>query len=237
MGSAEAFARFAGDRKFDRFTPNEAAFIAARDSFYIASVSQTGWPYVQHRGGPAGFLKVINAKTLAYADYRGNRQYISVGNLRGDGRVALILMDHAARARLEVYAHAAKRCSTPIRPRRERGRRRRLQGETGAHLAPAPCGIRTGTARSSRSAQSTREELAEAMASGGGTLWKRLKRRTRSFARRSRASAEAECRFLQLIGRLVPARAEAHHLVLLAVGCWSSGVRRRCSACRRRSRP
>ncbi len=106
MGSAEVFARFAGDRKFDRFTPNEAAFIAARDSFYMASVSQTGWPYVQHRGGPPGFLKVIDPQTLAFADYRGNRQYISVGNLRGEGRVAMILMDHAARARLKIYAHA-----------------------------------------------------------------------------------------------------------------------------------
>lgn len=106
MGSAAAFARFAGDRQFDRFTPNEAAFIAARDSFYMASVSETGWPYVQHRGGPPGFVKLIDERTLAFADYRGNRQYISVGNLRGDGRVALILMDHAERARLKIYAHA-----------------------------------------------------------------------------------------------------------------------------------
>jgi uncharacterized protein len=106
MGSADAYARRAGDRKFDRFTPNEAAFIAARDSFYMASVSQTGWPYVQHRGGPPGFLKLIDPQTLAFADYRGNRQYISVGNLRGEDRVAMILMDHAARARLKIYAHA-----------------------------------------------------------------------------------------------------------------------------------
>ncbi len=61
--------------------PHEAAFIAGRDSFYMATVSETGWPYVQHRGGPAGFLKVLDAQTLAFADFRGNRQHVSEGNL------------------------------------------------------------------------------------------------------------------------------------------------------------
>jgi predicted pyridoxine 5'-phosphate oxidase superfamily flavin-nucleotide-binding protein len=71
----------------------------------MASVSETGWPYVQHRGGPAGFLTLLDEKTLAFADYRGNRQYISVGNIAGDNRAALILMDYAGRARLKIYAH------------------------------------------------------------------------------------------------------------------------------------
>ena len=70
----------------------------------IATVSETGWPYVQHRGGPACFLKVVDEKTLAFADYRGNRQYISLGNLGADNRAALILMDYAHRARLKIYA-------------------------------------------------------------------------------------------------------------------------------------
>ncbi len=105
MGSDRVYQNFMGDRTFDKFTPNEAAFIAARDSFYIATVSETGWPYVQHRGGPRGFLKVVDEKTAAFADYRGNRQYISVGNLAADGRAALILVDYAARARLKIYAH------------------------------------------------------------------------------------------------------------------------------------
>ena len=105
MGSDRVYGNFKGDRSFDRFTPNEAAFIAARDSFYIATVSETGWPYVQHRGGPQGFLKVVDEKTMAFADYRGNRQYISVGNLAADDRAALILVDYAARARLKIYAH------------------------------------------------------------------------------------------------------------------------------------
>jgi hypothetical protein len=104
MGSDRIYGNFKGDRAFDRFTPNEAAFIAARDSFYMATISETGWPYVQHRGGPSGFLKVVDEKTLAFADYRGNRQYISVGNLAANGRAALILVDYAARARLKIYA-------------------------------------------------------------------------------------------------------------------------------------
>jgi hypothetical protein len=106
MGIDQHWQHFKGERTFDKLTPDEAAFIAQRDSFYMATVSETGWPYVQHRGGAPGFLKVIDEKTLAFADYRGNRQYISVGNLGADDRVALILMDYANRARLKVYAHA-----------------------------------------------------------------------------------------------------------------------------------
>jgi predicted pyridoxine 5'-phosphate oxidase superfamily flavin-nucleotide-binding protein len=93
-------------RPSDRFTENETAFIAARDSFYMATVSETGWPYVQHRGGPPGFLKVLDERTLGFADFRGNRQYISVGNLGANDRVALFLMDYPNRARLKIYAHA-----------------------------------------------------------------------------------------------------------------------------------
>lgn len=104
MGSDRHWQDFGGQRAFDAFTPDEIAFIARRDSFYIATVSQTGWPYVQHRGGPPGFLKVVDSRTLAFADYRGNRQYISVGNLAAEARAALILMDYAGRARLKIYA-------------------------------------------------------------------------------------------------------------------------------------
>lgn len=107
MGSDQVWQNFKGHRAFDAFTPRETAFIAERDSFYMASVSESGWPYVQHRGGPRGFLKVVDEKTLAFADYRGNRQYISLGNLAADDRAALILMDYAGRARLKIYAHVA----------------------------------------------------------------------------------------------------------------------------------
>lgn len=96
------------DRQMEAFTENEEAFIAERDSFYMASVSETGWPYVQHRGGPPGFLKVIDETTLAFADFRGNRQYISVGNLDANDRVALILVDYPRRARLKILAHAER---------------------------------------------------------------------------------------------------------------------------------
>jgi predicted pyridoxine 5'-phosphate oxidase superfamily flavin-nucleotide-binding protein len=91
----------------DRLTAVEIAFIQARDSFYQATVSETGWPYVQFRGGPAGFLRVLDARTLAYADFRGNLQYLSVGNIAADDRVALILMDYARRRRLKIWARAS----------------------------------------------------------------------------------------------------------------------------------
>jgi predicted pyridoxine 5'-phosphate oxidase superfamily flavin-nucleotide-binding protein len=104
MGADEIWTDFRGHREFDRFSAAEAAFIEQRDSFYIATVSETGWPYVQHRGGPRGFLKLIDEKTLAFADYRGNRQYISTGNLAADNRACLILMDYPNRARMKIYA-------------------------------------------------------------------------------------------------------------------------------------
>jgi predicted pyridoxine 5'-phosphate oxidase superfamily flavin-nucleotide-binding protein len=84
----------------------ETRFIAARDSFYLGSVSESGWPYVQHRGGPTGFLKVLDPATLAFADYRGNRQLISTGNLLANDRVALFLMDYKNRERLKILGHA-----------------------------------------------------------------------------------------------------------------------------------
>ena len=103
MGLGDFWTRFKGHRAFDRFTPDEASFLEQRDSFYIASVSETGWPYVQHRGGPPGFVKMLDPQTLAFADYRGNRQYISTGNFRTNDRACLILMDYVRRARLKMY--------------------------------------------------------------------------------------------------------------------------------------
>lgn len=108
-GSGEMWANFEGDRAFDRFSEAEAQFIGERDSFYMASVSETGWPYVQHRGGPPGFLKVLDETTLGFADYRGNRQYISLGNLTADDRTALILMDYPNRRRLKIYGRVEAR--------------------------------------------------------------------------------------------------------------------------------
>ena len=105
MGSDRLYADAPADRTFDRFTGREIDFIGARDSFYLASVSEHGWPYVQHRGGPSGFLHVLDDRTLAFADYRGNRQYISVGNALANDRVCLLLMDYANQARLKIYAH------------------------------------------------------------------------------------------------------------------------------------
>ena len=104
-GSGDFWAHFEGDRSSDRFTGGEAAFIAERDSVYVATVSESGWPYMQHRGGPPGFIRVLDEKTLAIPDFRGNRQYISTGNLAADDRAALFLMDYPNRRRLKVYAH------------------------------------------------------------------------------------------------------------------------------------
>jgi predicted pyridoxine 5'-phosphate oxidase superfamily flavin-nucleotide-binding protein len=86
----------------DRLTEFETTFLAERDSFYMATMGATGWPYVQHRGGAKGFLKVIDDHTLAFADLRGNKQYISTGNLLTDNRVALIMVDYPRQARLKI---------------------------------------------------------------------------------------------------------------------------------------
>jgi len=88
------------------FTQRETEFIETRDSFYLATVSETGWPYVQHRGGPEGFLKVLDNKTLCFADYRGNRQYVSTGNISGNNRIALIMVDYVERRRLKIFGLA-----------------------------------------------------------------------------------------------------------------------------------
>ena len=83
----------------------EAEFLSDIDSFYMATVSETGWPYVQHRGGPRGFLKVVSPSRLAFADFRGNRQYVSAGNASRDDRVAIIVVDYARRQRLKLLGH------------------------------------------------------------------------------------------------------------------------------------
>jgi uncharacterized protein len=89
----------------DRLTETEAQFIAERDSFYLATVSESGWPYVQHRGGPKGFLRVLDPRRLAFLDFRGNRQYLSLGNANANNRVALLLLDYPRRQRLKLFAH------------------------------------------------------------------------------------------------------------------------------------
>lgn len=90
----------------DPLTEDEVDYLADRDSFYLATVSETGWPYVQFRGGPQGFLRVVDEHTIGWADFRGNLQYISTGNLAGSGRVAMIIMDYVHRRRLKIFGHA-----------------------------------------------------------------------------------------------------------------------------------
>jgi predicted pyridoxine 5'-phosphate oxidase superfamily flavin-nucleotide-binding protein len=114
LGSRAAVARRTRNRQGassdpeprDRFTVAEREFVGERDGFYLASVSSTGWPYVQFRGGPPGFVRTPDDHTLAWADFRGNRQYISTGNVEGDDRVSLFFMDYPNQARLKVFGHA-----------------------------------------------------------------------------------------------------------------------------------
>jgi predicted pyridoxine 5'-phosphate oxidase superfamily flavin-nucleotide-binding protein len=105
-GSRRAYAK----REESRFTqdalgPDEEGFLAECDSFYMASIGETGWPYVQHRGGNKGFLKVLDDRTIGFADFRGNKQYISTGNLTTNDKVALILVDYPRQARMKILGH------------------------------------------------------------------------------------------------------------------------------------
>jgi uncharacterized protein len=108
MGRRAAYARreAGAEPVGHRLSEAEAAFVAARDSFYMATVGETGWPYIQHRGGPKGFVRVLDAGTIGLADLRGNRQYVTVGNLAGDDRVSLFFMDYANRTRLKLFGRA-----------------------------------------------------------------------------------------------------------------------------------
>ncbi|WP_297778483.1 pyridoxamine 5'-phosphate oxidase family protein [uncultured Roseovarius sp.] len=108
QGSRTSYARMQHqpDAVNQHLTEHEAGFIAARDSFYMATVTETGWPYIQHRGGPLGFMRVLDSRTLGFADFRGNRQYISLGNLSTDDRVSMFFMDYPNRTRLKLFGRA-----------------------------------------------------------------------------------------------------------------------------------
>ncbi|MEJ5976277.1 pyridoxamine 5'-phosphate oxidase family protein [Novosphingobium sp. PS1R-30] len=106
-GSRGSYARMEAQAgEIDSLGAREDEFIAARDSFYMATVSEDGWPYVQHRGGPVGFLKRLGGNRIGFADYRGNRQYLSTAHLAADDRVALFLMDYPNQRRLKLIGHA-----------------------------------------------------------------------------------------------------------------------------------
>lgn len=108
FGSRASYARLeaGSEARNHRLTDAEAAFIASRDSCYMATVSETGWPYIQHRGGRPGFVRVLDPGSIGFADYRGNRQYISIGNLQTNDRVALFFMDYARKSRLKLLGRA-----------------------------------------------------------------------------------------------------------------------------------
>jgi predicted pyridoxine 5'-phosphate oxidase superfamily flavin-nucleotide-binding protein len=103
-GTRKAYERM--ERSDDKFelTANETAFIEASDGFYMGTVGEHGWPYVQYRGGPVGFLKVIDRTAIAYVDFRGNGQYISTGNINHNNKTSLFLMDYPSQRRLKIWA-------------------------------------------------------------------------------------------------------------------------------------
>jgi predicted pyridoxine 5'-phosphate oxidase superfamily flavin-nucleotide-binding protein len=105
-GSRDKMAAYEPGPSGARLGEAEADFLAERDSFYLATVGQTGWPYVQYRGGPAGFVKVLGATTIGYADFRGNLQYLSMGNLGANDKVSLIMVDYAHKRRLKLLGRA-----------------------------------------------------------------------------------------------------------------------------------
>lgn len=106
VGSGQKYEMVYRSRNLGDLDPPTRSFIESCTSFYMASISSNGWPYLQHRGGPAGFLKILGPDLLGFADYRGNEQFISKGNLRDNDRVALFLMDYPRRARLKLIGHA-----------------------------------------------------------------------------------------------------------------------------------
>jgi predicted pyridoxine 5'-phosphate oxidase superfamily flavin-nucleotide-binding protein len=105
-GSRAVYAAMADEPPPERLGAAEVEFLTERDSFYLASVGRDGWPYVQHRGGPAGFVHVVGPTRIRWADRVGNRQYVSAGNLDLDDRVAIIAMDYPRRRRLKLAGHA-----------------------------------------------------------------------------------------------------------------------------------
>ncbi len=106
LGSRASYARMERDTYLDGLTANEVNFIEQRDSFYMATIGENNFPYIQHRGGPKGFLKVLDAKRLGFIDFKGNMQYISVGNLATNNNVALIMVDYPSKSRLKIFAKA-----------------------------------------------------------------------------------------------------------------------------------
>ena len=106
-GSRQGYAKMASKRDWqDRVTPDLASFLAERDSLYLATANAAGQPYIQHRGGPKGFLKVLDDKTLGFADFGGNKQYITLGNLAENDKATLFLMDYAQRQRIKIWGRA-----------------------------------------------------------------------------------------------------------------------------------
>jgi predicted pyridoxine 5'-phosphate oxidase superfamily flavin-nucleotide-binding protein len=177
QGSREYNAEAAKHRLFTRFGPDEAAFIAERDSFYLATVSQTGWPYVQHRGGPPGFLKVLDERTLGIADFRGNRQYLTLGNLAASDKASLFLMDYRRQARMKMFVrtHAVDLAADPELAERLATPGYRVHAERALIFRLRSIGIAASTSR--RASRSPKLSGRSPACSSASRRWRRRTRR------------------------------------------------------------
>jgi predicted pyridoxine 5'-phosphate oxidase superfamily flavin-nucleotide-binding protein len=157
----------------DTLGPAEQDFIRRRDGFYMASVSETGWPYVQHRGGPRGFVRVINPSLLGFADLRGNKQYISLGNFEHDNRVALFFMDYPYQTRLKILGRVEVHEHDPEAPALIESFRPADKSDVIERVISSTSKPSTGTARST---------------SPLDTLWKSCRMSSRQSAKSLRSS-------------------------------------------------
>ncbi len=140
-GSRATYGRLeSGPDRHHQLGPEEIAFIEAQDSFFLASINEAGWPYVQHRGGPPGFLKILNANQLGFPDFKGNRQYLSFGNLLRNPKVSLFIIDYPARTRLKIFGRATlvKVMPYPRNSRSYRPRKATLKSSAGSSFKSKP---------------------------------------------------------------------------------------------------
>ena len=151
-GSRDRYARVGAARANpDGLGPKERAFVESVDGFYLATATNDGWPYVQFRGGPPGFLKAIGDTILAFADFRGNRQLVSVGNARKDDRVSLFLMDYATKERLKLFARMRVTAASSDHDLRER---LAMPGYAAATYTPGDRRAHAPASRTSRTSRS-----------------------------------------------------------------------------------
>ncbi len=174
----------------DALTDDEREYLAERDGFYLASVSETGWPYVQFRGGPPGFLRVVDDHTIGWADFRGgNLQYITTGNVGGDDRVALIVLDYAQRRRLKIFGHARVVTVADDAALVESFADPRYAADVGARPSWSPSRPSNGTASSTSPPRGSAPPSSNHTSPRCGVSWRTCRPRMHDSARDSKAAS------------------------------------------------